>query len=73
MPGAPVAIVVRDTGNTDAVLGQLSLELRKYVLRTRTAPKTFDEFISSSGVQAPPAPPGKKYVIDHGGVALTKS
>ncbi len=73
MPGNPAPAMIQDTGNPDAVLGQLSLELKKYVLRTRTAPKSFEEFVAASRVQAPPPPPGKKYAIDHGTVVLRKS
>ncbi|HSU54245.1 MAG TPA: hypothetical protein VLT36_09320 [Candidatus Dormibacteraeota bacterium] len=67
-PAAPKTI--QDNGNTDAVLGQLSQELRKYVVRTRQAPKNFEEFIATSHVQAPPPPPGKKYVIERGVIIL---
>src|SRR5271167_3829884 len=40
-PMAPPAVapVVPDTGDINATLGQLSLELRKYVVRTRSVPK----------------------------------
>jgi hypothetical protein len=73
MPGNAAPAVIQDSGNPDAVLGQLTLELKRYVVRTRSAPKNFEEFVAASRVQAPPPPPGKKYVIDHGTVTLRKS
>src|SRR4051812_1918100 len=54
--GPPGPAVVPDEGGVDTVLTQLSLELRKYVVRTRTVPKTYEEFIAKSNVQAPPPP-----------------
>src|SRR2546423_13247556 len=63
MAPPPVSVVIPDTGDVNATLGQLSLELRKYVVRTRTVPKTFQEFLAKSNVQPPPAPAGKKYAI----------
>ena len=68
----PAPVVVPDSPDTAATLSQLSLELRKYVVRTRIAPKTFEEFIAVSQVQAPAPPPGKKYVIKSGAVVLAK-
>jgi hypothetical protein len=67
-----VAAVVPDTGDSKATLEALSLELRKYVVRTRSAPKTFEEFAAKSHLQAPPAPPGKKYAIQNQAVILVK-
>jgi hypothetical protein len=67
---APAPAVIPDNGNTSATLGALSLELRKYVVRTRSAPKTFEEFQANSKVQAPPPPAGKKYAIQQGAVVL---
>ena len=69
---AAVPIVIPDTGDTSATLGQLSLELRKYVLRTRSAPKSFEEFQAKSQLEAPPAPAGKKYAIQGSAVVLVK-
>ena len=62
--------VIADSGDVNATLGQLSLELRKYVVRTRSVPKNFEEFIAKSHVQAPAAPPGKKYAIQKQAVVL---
>jgi len=71
MPPAPVgAVVVSDQGGMNAALEQLSLELRKYVVRTRSVPKSYEEFIARSNVQAPPPPPGKKYAIENKEIVL---
>jgi len=63
-------VVIPDNADTGAALSRLSVELRKYVLRTRTAPKTFEEFVAVAHVQAPAPPPGKKYEIKSGAVVL---
>ena len=65
-------VVVADTGNVDATLDQLTLELRRYVLRTRNVPRNFEEFAAKSALQAPPAPAGKKYAIKGQAVVLVK-
>jgi hypothetical protein len=68
--GSAEPVVIQNDASTDQVLGRLSLELRKYVLRTKAAPKTFEEFLAHANVQAPPPPAGKKYAIDNGAVVL---
>lgn len=68
----PAAVVIPNTGDVTANLNQLSLELRKYVVRTRSVPKDFDDFIAKAHVQAPPPPAGKKYAIEHQAVVLVK-
>ena len=72
VPAAPVGAVVADTGDEAATLSQLSAELRKYVVRTRSAPASFEDFVDKARVQAPPAPAGKKYAIANGAVVLVK-
>ena len=73
MPGPPAgAVVVSDQEGVNSALEQLSVELRKYVVRTRTVPKTYEEFISKSNVQAPEPPPGKKYAIQNQAIVLVK-
>jgi hypothetical protein len=69
---APAPIVVPENADVNATLAQLSLELRKYVVRTRSVPKTFEEFAAKSRVQVPPAPAGKKYEIQGQVVGLAK-
>jgi hypothetical protein len=83
-PGAPpphgagslsdalAATVVPDNGDVDATLHQLSVELRKYVVRTHNVPRDFDDFIAKARVQAPPPPAGKKYAIQGQVIVLVK-
>jgi hypothetical protein len=66
------AAVIADTGDVNATLNQLSLELRKYVVGTRSVPKNFEEFVAKSHVQAPSPPAGKKYAIKDQAVVLVK-
>jgi hypothetical protein len=66
----PEPIVVPDGGSTEANLNQLSIALRKYIAGTHSVPKDFNDFLAKSGVQPPPAPPGKKYVIQGPAVGL---
>jgi len=42
----------------------LDRELRKWILRNRRPPKNFEDFAATSGVEIPPPPGGKKYVVD---------
>jgi hypothetical protein len=58
--------------NSDAALAELSLALRRYVVQTKRAPKTFEEFIAQTQIQPPPPPAGQKYVIKSGAVVLEK-
>lgn len=67
---APEPIVVPDAGSTEANLNQLSLALRKYIAGTHSVPKDFNDFLTKSGVQPPPPPAGKKYVIQDHVIAL---
>jgi len=72
MAPPPKPPVIADSGNMDATLAQLSLELRKFVVRTRSVPKDFEDFVAKSRVQAPPAPAGQKYAIQDQAVVLVK-
>jgi hypothetical protein len=65
-------VVIPANADMEATLQQLSLELRKYVMRTRSVPKTFDEFAASARIQVPPPPVGKKYAIEKQAVVLVK-
>jgi hypothetical protein len=78
-PGRPVApapppavIPAPVNGNMSATLNELSLQLRMYVGRTRTAPKSFGEFIANSGISAPEPPNGMHYAIASGQVVLQR-
>ena len=70
IPAAPVTVSAPENGDFNATLRQLSLELRKYVLSTKSAPKTFEEFSQKVQLQAPAPPAGKKYAIEKGTVVL---
>jgi hypothetical protein len=69
---APEPIVVPDTGSPEGNLDQLSRALRKYIAGSRSLPKDFNDFLQKSGVQPPPPPAGKKYVIQGQAVALAE-
>ncbi|EEF59518.1 hypothetical protein [Pedosphaera parvula] len=73
LPAAPVTVNAPENGDVNATLGQLSLELRKYVVRTRSAPKSFEEFAEKAQLQAPTPPAGKKYAIQGGKIALVNA
>ena len=72
MPATPPATIISDPGNIDATLSQLTSELHRYVLHSRSVPRDFEEFIAKSGVQAPAPPTGKKYAIQKRAVVLVK-
>jgi len=72
MPYTPATITAPQNSDMSATLNQLSLELRKYVVSTRSVPKTFEEFVAKSHAQVPPAPAGKKYIIQGQVVVLVK-
>jgi hypothetical protein len=38
-----------------------------WIVQNRRRPKSFEEYVALSGVQVPPPPAGKKYVIDKNG------
>jgi hypothetical protein len=42
----------------------LNREVRKWILRNRRPPKNFEDFAATSGIEIPPPPDGKKYVLD---------
>jgi hypothetical protein len=67
---APPAVTIAPNADTQATLSQLSLELRRYVVRTHKIPKNFEEFAANSNVQFPPPPAGKKYAIQGQEVVL---
>ncbi len=70
LPSDPQMQTIAPGQDTDAVLGQLTAELRRYVRYTHTPPHTFEEFTSKDPITYPPAPAGKKYVIAAGQVIL---
>src|SRR5262245_40513708 len=42
----------------------LDRELRKWIVRNQRPPKNFEDFAATAGIEIPPPPPGKKYVVD---------
>ena|ERR1035441_1651939 len=72
MPYASTTIGAPENGDMNAILQELSRELRKYVVSTRSVPKNFEEFVAKSRVQILPAPAGKKYRIQGHAVVLVK-
>ena len=67
---APPAVTIAPSADPQTTLQQLSLELRRYVVRTHKIPKTSEEFAANSNVQFPPPPTGKKYAIQGQEVVL---
>jgi len=69
--GAPVApaevqrqtLEVPRDATPDAVLDELNRELRRWLIRNQRRPASFEEFVSTSQMQVPAAPPGKKYTL----------
>jgi len=72
MPYEASNAVLIDTTDANARLRQLSQELRNYVVRTRTVPRSFDEFVAKSHLPVPAPPAGKKYAIQGQAVVLVK-
>ena len=62
---APAVVATSPDGGAD--LKQLNHAYVGWVMQNRRRPQSFEEFVKLSGVQVPPPPAGKKYVIDaHG-------
>jgi hypothetical protein len=66
------APAIPDSGDTNAILQQMTLALRDYVVRTRSVPKNFDEFAAKSQGTFPQPPAGQKYAIEGQKVILVK-
>jgi hypothetical protein len=62
---APVEVAANPDGGVD--LKALNHAYIGWIVQTRRAPKSFEDYVSMSGVKVPPAPAGKKYVIDKNG------
>jgi hypothetical protein len=71
-PDAGQPVVVADAGDVNATLARLTAELRKYVVSSRSVPKTFEEFATKARLQFPAAPAGKQYRISGQAVVLVK-
>jgi hypothetical protein len=61
----PVEVPANPDGSVD--LKALNHAYINWIVQTRQAPKSFEDYVSKSGVKVPLPPPGKKYVIDHNG------
>src|SRR2546426_29049 len=55
---AAATVVIPDSGDINTILHELSLELRRYVVRTHSVPKNFEEFAAKSQAQIPAPPAG---------------
>jgi hypothetical protein len=64
-PASAPTVASASTGGAD--LKQLNHIYIGWVIQNRRRAKSFEEFVAASGVQVPPAPDGKKYVIDGNG------
>lgn len=50
-----------------ADLRQLNQVYFRWIVQTHQRAKNFEDFVARSGVNVPPPPQGKKYLIDHAG------
>jgi hypothetical protein len=65
----PVVVATGPDGGAD--LKQLNHAYIGWIVQNRRRPKSFEEYVAVSGVQIPPPPAGKKYIIDkHGFINL---
>jgi hypothetical protein len=61
-PSGPIsAPIVQAQGQVDMV--ELNRVARFWMLRNRRRPTDWDDFVAHAGVQIPPPPAGKKYVL----------
>ena len=64
-PATPAAIAPDADGGVD--LKELNHAYIGWIVQNRHRPKTYEEFVTMSGIQVPAAPAGKKFVIDGNG------
>jgi len=64
-PGAPATVAASAEGGAD--LKQLNHAYIGWIVQNHRRPKTFEEFVTLSGIKFPAAPAGKKYVIEKSG------
>ena len=62
---APATVAAAPDGGAD--LRDLNHAYIRWIVQSHQRARTFEEFVAASGTKVPPAPPGKKYVIDHAG------
>jgi hypothetical protein len=64
---SPTPAVVSASPQGGADLKQLNHAYISWILQNKRRPKSFEDFVAMSGIQIPPPPAGKKYVIDKHG------
>jgi hypothetical protein len=64
---SPAPIVVATDPNGGVDLRWLNHAYIGWIIQNRQRPKTFEEFAAKSGLPMPPAPAGKKFIIDKNG------
>jgi hypothetical protein len=64
---APASPAVVSTQNGEPDLKQINRAYVGWIMRTQKHAKTFEEFVTASGIQIPPPPAGKKFIIDKRG------
>jgi hypothetical protein len=47
----------------DARLAELTRELRRWIVRTKERPSSFEDFVAKAGIKPPAPPAGKKYAL----------
>jgi hypothetical protein len=62
---SPTVIAASPSGGAD--LRELNHAYIGWVIQNGRHPKSFDEFVATSGMSVPPPPTGKKYIIDKNG------
>jgi hypothetical protein len=68
----PTLIVFPENVDINVTLSQLSTELHRYVARTRSVPKNFEDFAAKAHVKPPTPPAGKKFAIKDQAVVLAR-
>jgi hypothetical protein len=71
LPQPYVAVTRPPPTSAEPDLSQINHAYIGWIMQTHRHAHTVEEFVAASGVQIPPAPAGKKFVIDkHGYIAL---
>lgn len=47
----------------DADLAQLTRELRRWIIKTKQRPASFEAFVAAAKIAVPPAPAGKRFAL----------